>query len=148
MKKLIFMMSVAVVLGAVSGKFLFSKYQDTDSVFSEREDVYFLQEGVYSSMESLNSNTKDINPKLVVKEEDKYYVYVGISKDIDVIKKIKKIYDEKGYNTYQKLIKVGNIEFLSNVDQYDILSKTASYDRELLTIQDVVLSNYEELIEG
>lgn len=148
MKKLFFLICGAIILGTISGKFLFSKYQDTTGVFSEREDVYFLQEGVYSSLDSLNSNTKDIDPKLVVEEDEKYYVYVGISKDLDVIKKIKKIYEEKGYNTYEKQLKIGNIEFLNNVDQYDILSKTASYDRDLLTIQDVVLSNYEELIKG
>ena len=47
---------------------------------------------MYSSEESLNSNTNNINPKLVVKEDNKYYVYVGISKNLEVIKKIKNIY--------------------------------------------------------
>lgn len=148
MKRLFLFMAVAIVLGTFTGKFLFSKVKSDSTVFSEREDIYFLQEGVYSSEESLNSNTKNISPKLVVKEDNKYYVYVGISKNLEVIKKIKNIYDKKGYPTYQKLVKVGNTEFLSNVEQYDLLSKGANKDNDLLTIQDVVLSNYEELVKG
>ena len=81
MKKIFILMALAIVLGGVSGKLLFSKYENIDQlVFRDDKKVYFLEEGVYSTKKSLDSNTKEINPKLVVKDDDKYYVYVGITK--------------------------------------------------------------------
>lgn len=137
----------AVILGTMSGKALFSKYGKSIDTM-DNEDVYFLQEGVYSSKDSLNNNTSEITPKLVVPSDDKYYVYVGISKDLETIKKIQKIYKDKGYSTYQKKIKVDNTEFLTNMDQYDILLDNTTKTNDILTIQDVVLSNYQELVRG
>ena len=138
-------MTVAILFGGLCGKILYQKYEDTSLVFNEEEKVYFLQEGVYSSEDSLNRNTKDISPKLVAKENDQYYVYVGISKSKDGIEKIKDIYEEKGYTTYQKEKNVTDESFLTNLSQYDILLDSAKTSDDILTIQEVVLSNYEEI---
>lgn len=138
-------MTVAILFGGLCGKILYQKYEDTSLVFHEEEKVYFLQEGVYSSEDSLNRNTKDISPKLVTKENNQYYVYVGISKSKDGIEKIKDIYEEKGYTTYQKEKNVTDESFLTNLSQYDILLDSAKTSDDILTIQEVVLSNYEEI---
>lgn len=138
-------MTVAILFGGLCGKILYQKYEDTSLVFHEEEKVYFLQEGVYSSEDSLNRNTKDISPKLVTKENNQYYVYVGISKTKDGIEKIKDIYEEKGYTTYQKEKNVTDESFLTNLSQYDILLDSAKTSDDILTIQEVVLSNYEEI---
>lgn len=145
MKKTLIYMTVAILFGALCGKILYDKYEDTSFVFHAEEKVYFLQEGVYSSEESLNRNTKDINPKLIIKENDKYYVYVGISKSKDGIKKIKDVYEDKGYSIYQKEKTVDDESFLTNLSQYDILLDSAKTNDDILTIEEVVLSNYEEL---
>lgn len=147
MKKTLILMTVAILLGGISGKALFTKTQ-TSTVFNEKEEIYFLQEGVYEKEESVTRNTKDIDPKLVIKEDDKYYVYVGISSNTKNIEKIKKIYEEKGYNTYQKTKKVSNKEFLANIKQYDVLIESAKDESDILTIEEVVLSNYEETISN
>ena len=138
-------MTVAILFGGLCGKILYQKYEDASLVFHEEENVYFLQEGVYSSEDSLNRNTKNISPKLVTKENNQYYVYVGISKSKDGIKKIKDIYEEKGYTTYQKEKNVTDESFLTNLSQYDILLDSAKTSDDILTIQEVVLSNYEEI---
>lgn len=140
-------MIAAIILGGISGKILFSKYQDIDKyIFSSEKKVYFLEEGVYSSKKSLENNTKDITPKLVVKDNDKYYVYVGITKNIDNANKIKKIYTDKGYSIYQKEKNITDSEFLSNVEQFDILIESTKKERDISTIQEVVLANYEEMV--
>lgn len=136
------MMISAVILGSISGKLLFSKYKD-DS-FNDGKNLYFLQEGVYDSKESLESNTKDIKGKLVIPNKDKYYVYVGITGTNDNVEKIKKVYTKKGYSIYKKQIKVDNLEFINNIEQFDILLDNAS-NNDILTIEEVVLSNYEDL---
>lgn len=145
MKKTLTYMTVAILLGGLYGKILYQKYEDTSFVFHEEEKIYFLQEGVYSSEDSLNRNTKDISPKLVTKENNQYYVYVGISKSKDGLEKIKNVYEEKGYTTYQKEKNVTDESFLTNLSQYDILLDSAKTSDDILTIQEVVLSNYEEI---
>ncbi len=140
-------MAVAIILGGITGKTLYTKYEDTSFVFNEKDSAYFLQEGVYDTKDSMMRNTKDINPKLVVNKDNKYYVYVGISKSIDGVNKIKKIYKKKNYNVIQKEEEIKNDSFLINLEQYDILLESATSTNDILTIEEVVLSNYEELIK-
>ena len=144
MRKTFIYMTVAILLGGLCGKVLYDKYEETAFTFNNQEMVYFLQEGVYSSLDSLNRNTKNIN-KVIIKEDNKYYAYVGISKSIDGIKKIKKVYKDKGYSTYQKEKNITDEVFLTNLDQYDILLDGAKTNDDILTIQEVVLANYEEI---
>lgn len=138
---------MAILLGGICGKILYDKYEDTSFVFNNEEMVYFLQEGVYSSLESLNRNTKDIS-KVIIKENDKYYAYVGISKSKDGIEKIKDVYKNKGYSTYQKERTIDDETFLTNLTQYDILLDSAKTNDDILTIQEVVLANFEELTKN
>lgn len=146
MKKTFMMMIIAVVLGSIAGSFLFSNYKENNVyAFSNSKKLYFLQEGVYSSIDSVNKNTKDLSNKLVIPDNDKYHVYVGITSNIKNAKKIKNIYKNMGYSIYQKEINVNNNEFLNNIEQFDILLDKANKN-DLLTIEEVVLSNYEDLV--
>lgn len=145
MKKTLTLMIVSVLLGSLCGKGLYDSYANSQNVFNQNEKIYVLQEGVYSNLESLNRNTKDINPKVIVKENNQYYVYIGISKSLNQIKKIKKVYNKKGYSTYQKEIDINDKEFLVNLEQYDLLLDSAKTSDDILAIQEVVLSNYESL---
>ena len=146
MKNTLIMMVVAIILGGISGMILFSKYKDTSYVFNENKKLYFLEEGVYSTKESLESNTKDINPKLVIQDDNKYHVYVGITSDFRNVSKIKKMYKDKGYSVYEKEIEVDNSEFTANISQFDILLESSKNDSDISTIEEIVLSNYENLI--
>lgn len=143
-------MVASIILGSLCGKVLYSNYKNTNtnSVFAQKEKVYALQEGVYTSLSSLNRNTKDINPKTIVKKDNEYYVYVGITRDLERLKKLKKVYNKKGYTTYQKEINVDDAIFLANLDQYDLLLDSAKTSDDVLAIQEVVLSNYEELVKS
>lgn len=140
-------MLLAILLGGITGKILYNKYEDTTLVFNENNTAYFLQEGVYDTKESMNRNTKDINPKLVINKNNKYYVYVGISKSLDGINKIKRVYKRKGYNVISKEKKINDESFLINLAQYDILLESNTTTNDILTIEEVVLSNYEETIK-
>lgn len=147
MKKTLFYMLIAVLLGTISGKVLYSKYENTTLVFNEKKLVYFIQEGVYESRESLMRNTKDIYPKLVINKKNKYYVYVGLTRTTEGVEKIKKVYKKKGYNVISKELEINDDSFIINLDQYDILLKSATSTNDILTIEEVVLSNYEESIK-
>lgn len=148
MKKTLIFMAVAVLLGSLCGKALYLKYKNASNVFNEGKKLYFLQEGVYSSKKSMEDNTKDINPKLVIPSKNKYYVYVGITGNVNNISKIKNMYESKGYSIYEKQIDVNNEEFINNIDQFDILVDSTKNNNDISTIEEVILANYEDLIQN
>ena len=75
------------------------------------------------------------------------YVYLGITRDSNNAKKIKAIYEKKGYQIYIKEQNLSNEEFYNNVTQFDLLITGTNKESEILTIEEVVLANYEELIK-
>lgn len=112
------------------------------------ETYYFLQEGVYSSKEILEENIKNMSLKVVDTINDKYHVYLGITKDENIAKKLKNIYESEGYQIYIKEITLSNEEFSNNVTQFDLLIENTTSKKEILTIEEVVLANYEEIIKN
>ena len=139
---------VSIILGALSAMLLNSTYKEKlVNTFSEGKTYYFIQEGVYSSKEIMTENTKDIQVKTVDTLNDKQYVYLGITRDNNNAKKIKDIYEKKGYQIYIKEQNLSNEEFYNNVTQFDILVNSTDKESEILTIEEVVLANYEEIIK-
>lgn len=138
----------SIILGALSAMLLNSTYKEKlVNTFSEGKTYYFIQEGVYSSKEIMTENTKDIQVKTVDTLNNKHYVYLGITRDNNNAKKIKDIYEKKGYQIYIKEQNLSNEEFYNNVTQFDILVNSTDKASEILTIEEVVLANYEELIK-
>lgn len=149
MKKTIILGILFILLGSFCGRYLYTNVMgDTGAVFNQKNKLYFLQEGVYSSKEIMDENVKDINNKLIVTDNNKYYVYLGITKDNDIAKKIKTIYENLGYQIYVKEMSVSNDEFSNNLDQFDLLIRNSSSDDDILTIEEVVLANYEEIVQN
>ena len=148
MKKTMIVSLVSIILGALSAMLLNSTYKEKlVNTFSEGKTYYFIQEGVYSSKEIMTENTKDIQVKTVDTLNNKQYVYLGITRDNNNAKKIKDIYEKKGYQIYIKEQNLSNEEFYNNVTQFDILVNSTDKESEILTIEEVVLANYEELIK-
>lgn len=148
MKKTMIVSLASIILGALSAMLLNSTYKEKlINTFSEGKTYYFIQEGVYSSKEIMTENTKDIQVKTVDTINNKQYVYLGITRDNNNAKKIKDIYEKKGYQIYIKEQNLSNEEFYNNVTQFDILVNSTDKDSEILTIEEVVLANYEELIK-
>lgn len=148
MKKTMIVSLVSIILGALSAMLLNSTYKEKlVNTFSDGKTYYFIQEGVYSSKEIMTENTKDIQVKTVDTLNDKQYVYLGITRDNNNAKKIKDIYEKKGYQIYIKEQNLSNEEFYNNVTQFDILVNSTDKESEILTIEEVVLANYEELIK-
>ena len=145
MKKTMLLAVIFVVLGAVCGNYLYKKAPDTVSVFQTNQTFYFLQEGIYSSKDIMQENVGDLMNKLAVLEDNKYYVYVGITMDQNNANKIKKIYENMGYQIYIKKMTLDNEEFASNVSQFDLLVQESDTDEDVLTVEEVVLANYEQI---
>ncbi len=145
MKKTMFLAVIFVILGAVCGNYLYKKAPDSVSVFRESSKFYFLQEGIYSSKDIMMENVGDLSNKLVVLKDNQYYVYVGITLDKNNVDKIKKIYENMGYQIYVQEIELDSGEFISNVSQFDLLVAEADSTDDILSVEEVVLANYEQI---
>ncbi len=144
-KRFIFSLIIAIVSGALLGHTLFEKFKEEEqTVFNDMSPIYFLREGVYDNLEYALANANKFDTKIIVKEKAKYYLYLAISKSEDNLASIKKIYNDKNLVVETKNIK--NESFLTALEQMENLFKKASSDEEKLTIEKVILANYEELV--
>ena len=148
MKKQILLTLIILIIGIIIGNKIHKATNSFKNVFKEDEIYYFLQEGVYNSQQILEENTNKLNFKIVEELDSKYYVYLGITRSTSIASKLKEIYENKGYNIYIKEINLNNQEFKSNLEQFDLLINSTQNEEEILTIEEVVLANYEEIIKN
>ena len=90
MKKIIIWGLIFIVLGFILGEFIFSDKIELIKKLKKGDTYYFLEEGVYKDYKSIENNLSDIGKNIIVKKDNKYHVYVGITKDLEVLEKIKK----------------------------------------------------------
>jgi hypothetical protein len=148
MKKFLAIISFAVIMSLLFGKYIFNFYKETSEKVSNtvEEKVYFIQQGAYSSEESANNNSKDLNFYIIEKEETYYKVYVGITQNEEFSNKIKEIYSSMNKSIYVKEKIVSSLAFLEILKQYDNLLKDKTTNDEILNIEKQVLSKYKELV--
>lgn len=147
MKKTLLIGLLLIIFGFMIGNYYFSEQNNILTSIKNIESFYVLQEGVYSNKNNIKKYTSDLAQKVIDQKGNQYYVYVGITKDKQVANKIKKIYEEKGYEINIKEKSIPSEEFLTNVTQFDLLIKATNSDDEILTIEEVVLANYEEIVK-
>lgn len=148
MKKVLIISSIFILLGFFVGNYIFSSRIKVVKEIKDNDIYYFLEEGVYPSKDNLQSNISTITQKVISQNKEYYYVYLGITKNIDIAEKIKRLYEENGYKVKIKEMKLKNEEFSHNVSQFDILLKEAKTYDEVLTIEKIILSNYDDLINN
>lgn len=133
----------ALVLGYLCATYVVHEY-DTGKVSKEDEITYFLQIASYDNIESSLDDFKDINNKLTIKENNKYYTYIGITRDKEMALKIKDLYKEKEIDVYIKNVVVDNNDFLNELEQYDILLKNCNNLEEINSVLKTILATFEE----
>lgn len=149
MKKTLIIGFLFAVIGSLLGIKIYKyNYNSLNEVASSNNNYYFLQEGVYEQKDNLNNALKKLDQKIVTYKNNKYYVYVGITKNKNTVSKLKKIYQKKGLNLTEKVQTINNEEFLNNVLQFDSLIASSSTEDEILTIEEVILANYDEIIQN
>ena len=141
--KFIFPIFLAITIGFLCARIFYNTFNEIKDVHS---NSYFLQVGVFKDKASLKKLTKDLKAYITVEEDGKSYVYVGITTDEKNKDKIKKLYEDKGYSVYVKENYINNINFYSNLVQYDVLLSEVTKEEDLISISKVILSSYEELV--
>lgn len=141
-KKFLISIIIVIILGILSAKSVYSLSDD----INKKNMYYFLQLGVYENLDNLNEDTKNIDDKIVLKENNNFYVYVGISKDKNNLKKLSNMYKNLGYNLLIKTKAIVSEEFIANLEQFDKLLKQTNDLEELKKIMAVILSSYQEMV--
>ena len=148
MKKTIITGILFILFGYILGNIIFSNKIELIEKYLNKDTYYFLEQGIYYDEQIMETNIKNIKSKIIDHKKDKYSVYVGITKDKEIAEKLKKIYEKKNIKVLVKEKYLSSEEFSNNVDQFDILIRSSNETEEILTIEEVVLANYEEIIKN
>lgn len=150
MKKYFFPVVTSFIIGTIMAFFLISRYENASviTVSKNAKELYYIQRGVYSNKDSMEENMSSFSYYIYNVEDNKYYVYVGITANYDNALKIKNYYKKQGYDTYVKTRITDNESFVTILSQYDEILKSTNDDETITTICNQVLSKYEELVSG
>lgn len=145
-KNFVIPLVISIVLGFISAQIVYSTYRK--NLENTDYNVYLIQAGSYNNKDDLEKDFSLDDEYIILEEDDVYNVYVGMTTDLINANKIKNLYSNKNYDTYIKPTVVNNIEFVSNLEQYDILMSEVDDEENIISINDVILSSYEEMVLG
>ncbi|MBR3362312.1 MAG: hypothetical protein IKG40_00115 [Bacilli bacterium] len=150
MKKYFFPIITSFIIGTLIAFFLISNYENAESITISKnaKKIYYIQKGVYSSKDSMKKNMSAFSYYIYNVENNKYYTYIGLTSNKENADKIKNYWNKKGYDIYIKEKTIDNKSFITILNQYDeILSKTND-EGTIVTINNQILSKYEELVNN
>lgn len=149
MKKYIYSIFLAILVGLAFGKFMLSQYQNPSSIISVMSNsfkVYFLELGVYDDEQQVKVATAEFPYYIYMLKDGKYYVYIGITQNETNLEKIKGYYEEKGYIITVRNYEIDNDAFLTVLSQYDTLLLESDDISIIDGVCSQVLTKYEELV--
>ncbi|MFI3307429.1 MAG: hypothetical protein R3Y21_02560 [Mycoplasmatota bacterium] len=149
MKRIIIPFMTAVFIGIICGIVIINQYPDKEelyTVFNDDYNLYFMQIGTYSSEEEMKENLNGETYYIYSLVDNVYYVYFGITADINNIDKLKGYFNTLGYDVYVKEITLDNEAFKVILDQYDALLSGTEDENTISAICSQVLAKYEEWV--
>lgn len=138
----------AILLGYLCASFIFNQYGVNSLVFSEDSNVYYLQCGAYTTEEASKKEIEGITEKITIKEGEKYYSYIGMTTNNKIAKNIQKMYKDKGIDIYVKSSYLENDDFISQLNQYDVLLEASKNIEEVNSVLKTVLATFDEFIQN
>ena len=146
MKKYFKSLIFALIIGLFLSNLVLKQYDSYNGikVSSSSELLYFIQYGVFSSKESMEENTINLQNYVYNIDDDKYYVYVGITKiNKD---KIVEYYKSLGYDTVVKEFGISNKKFIDKLNSLDKVLKDTNDITSTASIINQTLELYEEVV--
>lgn len=110
-----------------------------------KNKYYLLQVGAYKDYDSISKKTKEYENYLVLKEEDLYKLYIGVTKDKEVYKKLVNLYASTS-SIYKKEITLSNQKFDDTLTKYDSLIKNSEDIKEINLLIKSELKFLEEML--
>ena len=110
-----------------------------ENILTDKNLLKYLKES------DIKTKVNGLDYYIAVKKNNLNYIYSGISTKVDNINKIKKIYESISGIKIRKSY-IDNKEFITNLEQYDLLIDGLSNKKDILSVNKVILSSYEDLI--
>ncbi len=110
-----------------------------------KNKYYLLQVGAYKNYDSISKKTKEYENYLVLKEDDLYKLYIGVTKDNEVYRKLVNLYTNTS-SIYKKEITLSNQKFDDTLTKYDSLIKNSEDIKEINLIIKSELKFLEEML--
>ena len=150
MKKYFFPVITSLIIGSTMAVILINSYDNAETITISKnaKTIYYLQRGVYSTKENMKQNMSSFSRYIYNVENNKYYVYIGITANKENAKKLKAYYKKQGYDTYIKEKITDNDSFISVLNQYDEILLNTKDEGTIATICNQILSKYEELVNS
>ena len=141
MKKYILTIFISLLVGFLLSNYIIKEYDSSIiSVFNDKKTVYLIQQGVYSSLDSMKENTSNLSEYIYTNVDNLYYVYVGITFDIENTNKIQQIYD------FENIVKnnvITDSELIKYIEKYDLILKETNDKNTIKEIVKNVLKKYK-----
>ncbi len=128
-------------MGFVSAEVLYTEYKN--NLDDSEYNAYLIQIGSFSDKDPENIDTSNY---LVLKEDGIYNVYAGITTKLANASKIKEVYASEEIEGVIKPVVIDNVEFMSNLEQFDILLSEVDSKENIKSINDAIISEYEEIV--
>lgn len=144
-KKFLIWIGIAILSGLILGNIFYKQYEKEQNLDNDYNS-YLLQLGVYNSRNEMDEKIKNLDNYMVVERNNKFYVYLGISTKKNNAEKVKEAFLEQDIKVSIKKSVIDNVEFMSNLEQFDILLDNASSNEDIMSINEVILSSYEEMV--
>lgn len=148
MKKYFLTISISLIIGFFLSFFLLNQYKDYTgiAVYNEGEEYIFLKLGTYNSKEEMESNAINLENYVYRKDDDKYSMYVGITKNKDNAVKMKNYYESKNLNVEEKTFYISNKKFNESIENLDNILINSNDEVVINEIINQGLNKYEEII--
>lgn len=146
MKKYLTTIIISLVIGFLLSNYMIKEYNGQTIIPTFKEttfDVYLIQQGVYSSKESMETNTKQLTEYIYSVIDDMYYVYIGMTLDIDIASKIKEHYKQKDITTIIKTTTITDLTFKTTLLQYDSILRETNDPTTIQEVINKIMSQYK-----
>ena len=118
MKRNIEIIIVAVLLGLIFVKAMFSTYQN-EQVMTLDGNIYLLQYGSYINKEVMQDNLNKLNDYITYEDDNKYYVFVGAFINLENELKLQNILNNQNIYTYIKNDYISDNKIIKEIEKYD-----------------------------
>ncbi len=149
MKKYGYPILLAILIGFLLGNFMIKRYDLYDGITfasNSTEKIYFFQYGVYSSIESMEKNTSSLTHYIYQEKEDRYYVYIALTKNERNVEKLKGLFQDLKYNIYVKEIHITDDKQIELIEKYDQLLNQVEDNTAIQAIVNQLLEKYKEFM--
>ena len=148
MKQYILTFVVALIIGFFLCNFFIKQYDDYNGikVSNTGYELYFIEYGTYNTLEEMEKETINLENYIYNNQDDKYYVYIGITELKENAEKIVKHFSNKGYDTKIKKFGITSKEYIKIVRNYDNLLKSIDDETAFSSLISQMLTKYEEVV--